>query len=144
MFTVHFTSLLHHRIIEQLELERTLRTIQFQCSAISRKTFQQDRLLTALSNLASTASLGILCQSLIAFQAKNFFLTLNLNLSYFNLKPSSLFLSLHIVGKSLSSFICVHFKYGRPFRLCPGQCFYCVLGHRHLKCTESLLNDLSI
>jgi len=61
-----------HRITEWLELEGTLKLIQFQPPAVGRAGPRQLRLPRAPSNLAlnssrggaSTASLGSLCQSL--------------------------------------------------------------------------------
>ena len=51
---------------------------------------------------ASAASLGNLFQGLTTFTVKNFFLTSNLNLPSFGLKPLPLVLSLHALVKSPS------------------------------------------
>jgi len=68
--------------------------------AVGRDASHQTQLLQAPSNLAlntaregaATASLGNLCQGLTTLRVKNFFLTSNLNLRSFSLKPSSLVL----------------------------------------------------
>ena len=97
-------------IIEWFVLEGILKTIQFQPPAMGRDTSHQNRLLKALSSLASntcrdgasTASLGNLFQCLSTLIGKNFFLISNLNPPSFSLKPLTLVLSLHYLTKSPS------------------------------------------
>jgi len=70
---------------------------------MGRDTFHQTWVLEAPSNPAlntskegtSTASLGNLFQHLTNFKVKNFFITVNIKLPSFRLKPLLLVLSLH-------------------------------------------------
>ena len=89
-----------HRIIDWLVSEGTSKLTLFQFPAVV--WLPPTRLPRTPSNLvwnasrdgASTASLGSLCQCLTALWVKNFFLTSNLNLPSFSLKPFPLVLSL--------------------------------------------------
>jgi len=77
---------------------------------MGKDTFHQTRLLKAPSSLAlntvrektATAALGNLCQGLTTLRVKNFFITANLNLPSFSLKPLPLVLSLHALVRSPS------------------------------------------
>ena len=99
-------------IIECLSLEGILGIMQFQSSAMGRIATHQIRLPRAPSNIASnasrvgasTASLGSLCQCL---WVKNFFLTTNINLSFFSLKLFPLVLTLSDCSKFSSPPACL-------------------------------------
>jgi len=77
---------------------------------MGRDPFHQPRVLKAPSSLAlnsarewaATAPLGSLGQGLNTLRVKNFFLTPNLNLPSFSLKPSPLVLASHALAKSPS------------------------------------------
>lgn len=99
------------RTIERLRLEWALKIIYFQSPAMGRDATSQLRVhrvpfnlaLNAFRDSAPTASLGRLCQCFIALWVKNVFLTANLNLPSFSLKPFCLILSLSNCVKRQSS-----------------------------------------
>jgi len=99
-----------HRNMDWFGLEGTLQTISFQPLTMGTDPFHQTRVLQAPSNLAlstaregaATVSLGSLRQGLTVLRVENFFLTSNLYLLSFSLKPSPLVLLQQHLLKSLS------------------------------------------
>ena len=109
---------------------------------MGRDTFHYTRLLKAPSNLtlstsrerASTSTLGNLFQCLTTLTIKNFFLTSNLNLSSFSLKPLCLVLLIHALVKSPSpAFLQAPFRYWKAALRCPWSLlFYRLNTHNSL------------